>query len=48
MHTDDGQKKIKRMIADDIAAARARGDFKHAATLRLVLKHYLEHHAGKS
>lgn len=46
-HTEDGQKKIKRMIVDDIAAARARGDFKHAATLRMVLKHYLEHHAGK-
>ncbi|HRP75608.1 MAG TPA: hypothetical protein PKZ27_08410 [Rhodocyclaceae bacterium] len=46
VHTPEGEKRIKRMIADDIAAARNRGDHKHAAKLKLVLKHYLEEHAN--
>jgi len=46
VHTPEGEKRIKRMIADDIAAARSRGDHRHAAKLRLVLKHYLEEHAN--
>lgn len=47
VETPDGEKRIKRMIADDIAAARARGDIKHALALKLVLRHYLQHHAPK-
>lgn len=47
VETPDGEKRVKRMIADDIAAARTRGDIKHALALKLVLKHYLEHHAPK-
>jgi len=47
VETPDGEKRIKRMIADDIAAARERGDIKHALALKLVLRHYLEHHAPK-
>ena len=43
--TPDGEKRIKRMIADDISAARERGDRHRVATLKLVLKHYLEHHS---
>jgi len=47
VETPEGEKRIKRMIADDIAAARERGDAKHALALKLVLRHYLEHHAPK-
>jgi hypothetical protein len=39
-----GEVRIKRIIADDIGSARHRGDVRHAAVLKLVLKHYLEHH----
>jgi hypothetical protein len=46
VHTPEGEKRIKRMIADDIAAARSRGDHGHAAKLKLVLKHYLQEHAN--
>ena len=46
-HTPDGDKRIRRMIADDIQHARDRGDVRHAALLPTVLKHYLaEHHGG--
>jgi hypothetical protein len=40
----DGIPKIKRMIADDIAAADRRGDRRHALALKLVLRHFVEHH----
>ncbi|PKO94315.1 MAG: hypothetical protein CVU16_03605 [Betaproteobacteria bacterium HGW-Betaproteobacteria-10] len=46
VHTASGEKKIKRMIADDIAHSREAGNVKHAALLKKVLKHYLEHHAN--
>ena len=46
VHTPEGEVAIKRMIADDIAHARETGNTKHAAVLRHVLKHYLEHHAN--
>jgi len=45
VHTAEGEKRIKGMIADDIEDARRRGDRKRVATLKLVLRHYLEHHA---
>ncbi len=45
VHTVDGQKRIKRMIEDDIAAAQERGDYKHSADLKLALKHFCETHA---
>jgi hypothetical protein len=44
--TTDGELRVKRMIVDDIEAARDRGDLAHAAKLRRVLQHFLEHHAG--
>ncbi|MEZ5934928.1 MAG: hypothetical protein R3F54_23945 [Alphaproteobacteria bacterium] len=44
--TADGELRVKRMIVDDIDAAKERGDLAHAAKLRLVLQHFLEHHAG--
>lgn len=46
VETPAGEKRISRMIRDDIAHAKARGDHAHAARLRLVLKHFLEHHHG--
>ena len=46
VHTSSGEKRIKKMIAEDIAAAQSKGDFKHAAKLKLVLKHYLAEHGN--
>ena len=40
----DGVPRIKRIILDDIAAARARGDGKHALVLKLVLRHFVATH----
>ena len=45
VQTSEGEKRIKRMIVDDIGAARKRGDPHGVVTLKLVLRHYLEHHA---
>jgi hypothetical protein len=44
--TADGQRRLSRMIVDDIETARARGNLAHAAKLRRVLQHFLERHAG--
>lgn len=44
IHSSDGVPKIEKMILEDIQEARARGDIKHAAKLRLVLKHFVETH----
>jgi hypothetical protein len=43
-HTEGGSLRIKRMILDDIAAARGRGDFVHVARLRRALAHFLVEH----
>ena len=43
-----GEARIKRIILDDIAAARARGDAKHALALKLVLRRFVEHHPAKA
>lgn len=42
----NGEKRIARIIRDDIEAARARGDFAHAAKLKLVLQHFIAEHAS--
>ena len=44
--TADGERRLSNMIADDIEAARKHGNLRHAAKLRRVLQHFLEHHAG--
>ena len=44
VHTPDGERYIKAMIRDDIDAAIARGDHRHAAALRLVLRHFVLEH----
>lgn len=44
--TAEGQRRLSCMIVADIEAARAHGNLAHAAKLRRVLQHFLEHHAG--
>ena len=46
VHTPAGERRIKAMIVDDIDAARARDDVRHAALLKLVLKHFVDAHAA--
>ncbi|MGO8919105.1 MAG: hypothetical protein ACLQJR_24655 [Stellaceae bacterium] len=43
VHCPDGRRAIDAMICDDIAAARSRADFRHAAELKIVLQHFVEH-----
>ena len=43
-HTASGEKRIKRMICDDMEEARAKGDTHRMAMLKMVLKHFVEHH----
>lgn len=42
--TTTGQNEIRRMIEDDIAAAKAHGNSKHAAVLKIALCHFLQEH----
>lgn len=42
--TRSGERRLKRMILDDIAVARQVGDTGHAASLKLVLEHYCQEH----
>ncbi|MBI2317471.1 MAG: hypothetical protein HYY28_17170 [Betaproteobacteria bacterium] len=44
VRTASGEKRIKRIILDDIAQAKAAGDPHHALALKLVLKHFCELH----
>lgn len=44
--TIDGERRLSRIIADDIEAATERGDLAHAAKLRQVIQYFLEHHRG--
>jgi DNA repair protein RadC len=46
VHTPDGEKRIKAMIMDDIAEAQRTGQMQRVLTLKLCLRHYVEHHAG--
>jgi len=48
VQTESGEKRIKAMIVDDIEAARRGGDVRHTLALKLCLKHFLEHHAGRT
>lgn len=43
-HRSGGIYHIQRMIRDDIAAARVRGDLRHAHRLSLVLMHFCCEH----
>lgn len=44
--TRDGRREIRRMIEDDIAAARAHGQRERVAVLTLTLCHFLKEHGG--
>ena len=44
VHDSAGCPVIRRMILDDIATARHRGDKTHALALKLVLRHFVETH----
>jgi hypothetical protein len=46
IHTHTGEKRVKAMIRDDIRLAEEEGKKDRVAMLKLVLKHYLEHHHG--
>jgi hypothetical protein len=40
----DGALRVKRIILDDMTAAGRLGDRRHALTLKLVLRHFVERH----
>jgi hypothetical protein len=42
--TPEGQRTIRHMIEDDIAAAARAGDMKRVGVLKMVLAHYAQHH----
>lgn len=44
VHAPGGERRIKRMILDDIAHARHTGNHRRAAELKMVLKHFCEQH----
>lgn len=44
VETPSGERRIRRMIREDIETAQARGDHAHAAKLKLVLRHFVEQH----
>ncbi len=43
MHCPEGRQAIQAMMRDDIEAARRRRDLRHAAELKLVLRHFVDH-----
>lgn len=47
VRTPEGVPMLKRMILDDIQAARTRADWLAAAKLRHVLRHFVETHPEK-
>lgn len=42
--TPEGERRLKRIILDEIEAAKARDDHAGAAKLKLVVKHFVETH----
>ena len=44
IHTPDGVPVLRRMIVDDIAEARKKGDVKKLCRLMHVLRHFIETH----
>ena len=45
VHAPGGEKRIERMIQDDIRQAADEGDIRRSAMLKDVLKNFVEHHA---
>lgn len=48
VHCPDGVPRLRRIILDDIAEAKHRGDRQRALHLRLVLRHFVETHPLKA
>jgi hypothetical protein len=46
VHTPEGRDAIRAIIRDDIATARTRGDYKHSAKLKYVLRHFIENRSA--
>ena len=46
IRTPAGEKRIKSIIRDDIAEARAAGDRVRELALKLLLRDFVRHHAG--
>jgi hypothetical protein len=44
VHTPEGERRIKSIIRDDIAEARAIGDRTRELTLKLVLRNFVKQH----
>jgi DNA-binding MarR family transcriptional regulator len=44
VETPSGERRIRRMIREDIETAQSRGDHAHAAKLKLVLTHFIKEH----
>jgi len=44
VETEAGERRIKKMIKEDIDAAQRRGDYRHSAKLKMVLKQFLQDH----
>ena len=44
VHTPEGERRIESIIRDDIAEAHAIGDRTRELTLKLVLRHFVQHH----
>ncbi|NNG05566.1 MAG: hypothetical protein HKM95_15905 [Inquilinus sp.] len=44
VQTPTGERRIRAIIRDDIEMAQRRGDHRHAAKLKLVLKHFVDEH----
>ncbi len=46
VHSPEGERRIKRMIVDDIDAARERHDRREVVRLKAVLRHFVTEHAA--
>jgi hypothetical protein len=46
VHTPEGERRIKAIIRDDIAEARACGNRTHELALKLLLREYVQRHAA--
>jgi hypothetical protein len=44
VHTPEGELRIKAIIRDDIAEARAQNDRTRELALKVMLRNYIEHH----
>ncbi|MCB1896181.1 MAG: hypothetical protein H6945_14280 [Zoogloeaceae bacterium] len=44
VHTADGERRIRNMICEDMERARSCGNLQRVASLKLVLKHYVDTH----